>query len=532
VPTSNGLDSLFAATGRIALSFDRGQERAALITGTMISDILREAVVPADCASGAALLHVHVGERLPALPLTCPRLVVHTATEFRDATITLATAPWSDFSPARIADLGWSTAAPAGEPVTLSDNGPLCTRDADCWHLYGDLPGVYGRESLRHATADSNVPAILAGHLVMRAILSRMVTLPAADRSALSLITVDAEDQQRYFINREGHCSNIRGTPDDDLQFANSCRTIMSRCESAGLKAVFMVTGDELDPSFVDAFGDQLIGLEQNRAVLDEMTARGHDVACHGFDHEWWISRGRSAITPMTMAQKLRYFFATSGDLRTLFGLARFLLVHGRRLLRARAATRLRARSLGQAFTRDEVRNDIERWAALVGFQGRRLLIRYPGYVRSAAVVDFLDRRYGATVDSSDLYELDDGVPAFPYSLLVERDGELYRSNIIEIPCLWIDKLLRTRDQARVAAELAQIGKLAGVPGSVLSFITHTKVLGSTWGHCHVYLHDPLKGMALPADPAAWLAFSTLLRQRTRSANWRDLQQQLFGSAA
>ena len=32
----------------------------------------------------------------------------------------------------------------------------------------------------------------------------------------------------------------------------------------------------------------------------------------------------------MTMLQKLRYFFETSGDVRTLFGFARFLVASGR----------------------------------------------------------------------------------------------------------------------------------------------------------------------------------------------------------
>jgi hypothetical protein len=503
------------------------------MAGTMVDDILRQGVRPADHMTSNALLHLHVGDGVPTKQVHgSPLLIIHSAARFRDTTVTLTDAPWRDLSPATIAGLGWSVVPAEGAVVTMSNHGALCTQTATGWHLYGDLPGVYGRESLRHATADGNIPAILACHMVMRAILGKMLSLPADDTRTLSLITVDAEDQQRYFMNREGHCSNIRGTPDDDLQFANSCRTIMTRCEAAGLKAVFMVTGDELDPSFVDAFGDQLIGLQDNRSVLDEMTARDHDVACHGFDHEWWISKGHSAITPMTLAEKLRYFFATSGDLRALFGLARFLLANGRRLLRARAATQARARSVGVPFTYAEIQNDIERWMSLVAFKGERLFIRYPGYARSAAAVTYLDGRYSATVDSSDLYTLDDGVPGFPYSLLVERDGELRRSNITEIPCLWIDKLLRTRDAAKVATDLARLGKLARIPGSVLSLITHTKVLGSTWGHCHVYLHDPLKGMALPADPGAWLALAAFLRGQTRSGNWRDLQKQLFGAAA
>jgi hypothetical protein len=502
------------------------------MAGTMIDDILRQGVRLADHKSDNTLLHVHVGDRVPTGQVHgSPLLIIHTATACRDTTVTLTDAPWRDLSPTKIAGLGWSAIPAEGAVVTMSNHGALCTQAATAWHLYGDLPGVYGRESLRHVTADGNIPAILACHLVMRAMLGKILSLPADDARTLSLITVDAEDQQRYFMNRAGHCSNIRGAPDDDLQFAKSCRTIMSRCEAAGLKAVFMVTGDELDPSFVDAFGDQLIGLQDNRSVLDEMTARDHDVACHGFDHEWWISKGHSAITPMTPAEKLRYFFETSGDFRTLIGLARFLLANGRRLLRARAATQARARSVGVPFTEAEIQNDLEHWMSLVAFKGERLFIRYPGYVRSAAVVSYLDDRHGATVDSSDLYTLDDGVPGFPYSLLTECDGELRRTNVTEIPCLWIDKLLRTRDVAKVAGQLARLGKLARIPGSVLSLITHTKVLGSTWGHCHVYLHDPLKGMALPADPGAWLALAAFLREQTRSGNWRDLQKQLFDAA-
>lgn len=523
---------MLVARARVSLSFDAGCERAALVAATMVDDILRLGVGLTQPGERDIALQVHVGDAPPRPAGTAPLLVIHSAQAHHDALITLPHAPWSALSPVRIPRLQWSPGQPVGIPQLSAADGVVCTRDGETWHLYADLPGVYGREVLRHATADGDVRALLASQLVMRALLSLILPLPDEDRRALSLITVDAEDQLRYYINSEARCSTIRGTPDDDLQFANSCRSIMQRCEEQGLKAVFMVTGDEIDPSFTDAFGHRLIGLDDNRRVLDEMAPRGHDVACHGFDHEWWISKGQSAITPMTMAQKLRYFFETSGDLRTLFGLARFLLAYGPRLLRARAATRARARSIGEPFTDAEIRNDLERWMKLVGFRGERLFIRYPGYVRSAAAVSVLDDCYANTVDSSDLYELEDGVPAFPYSLIVERDGQLRRTRIIEIPCLWIDKLLRTRDAGKVAEQLSHLQRLAAVPGSILSFITHTKVLGATWGHCHVYLHDPLKGMALPASPEAWEAFAKFLREHTRSGNWRDLQQQLLSAAA
>jgi peptidoglycan/xylan/chitin deacetylase (PgdA/CDA1 family) len=390
---------------------------------------------------------------------------------------------------------------------------------------------VFGREVVRHATADTDMQALLAAQLSIRAVVDCMGLLPK-DGRALSLITVDAEDQQRYFLNREGVCSNVRGRQTDDMQFARACRTIMDRCEALDLKAIFMVTGDELDPSFKDAFGDALVGLDDNKRVLQEIGARGHDVGCHGFDHEKWLSKGRSAIAPMSTWQKLRYFFETSGDLRTLFGLARFLVQHRAALRRARGAKRERERSDVEPFTYAEIERDLEAWMNLVGFDARRMFIRYPGYVRAADTLAYLDDRFPAAVDSSDLYEIETTLPAFPYRLIAERNGQLRRTNVTEIPCVWIDKLLRTRDQRKLDGELARLDMLSKFPGSVMSFVTHTKVLGAAWGHCHVYLHDPLRGMALPIVEESWNRFGRFLRERTQSANWRDLQHVLFGTGA
>jgi hypothetical protein len=520
-PRNTALDSLTTPEGRIALSFEPGLEREAMFAGTMLGDILQLRVSLVGEQATSHSLQLHVGRTPPVMRTGAPCLVVHPGDERRDARLPFTEPPWNVVSEVTLPSVGWAQGA----------LDPLVQRDG-VWHLQANLPEVYGREALRHATADGDIRALLGAQLAMRALLARILPLPAAPHGALSLITVDAEDQQRYFINAEGRCSNIRGEPDADMQFANSCRNIMDRCEVAGLKAVFMVTGDEIDPSFTDAFGDALIGRDDNRRVLDEMTRRGHDIACHGFDHEWWIAHGRSAITPMTLGQKLRYFFETSGDARTLFGLARFLLVYGRRILKARAATRARGSTIGEPFTYEDMRRDFDRWSELTGQHADRLFIRYPGYVRSEATVHLLDDRYSLTVDSSDLYLPEWGLPAFPYRLFTERDGVLRRARIIEIPCIWIDKLLRTPDAARVAGELQALRRLAEVPGSILSFITHTKVLGATWGHCHVYLHDPLKGMALPASREAWNAFAAFLQQHTRSGNWRDLQRDLAGIAA
>jgi hypothetical protein len=516
--------------GRIALSFELGRKREALAAGTMVADILGEEVCAPGCGP-APLLWVHVGECSPTVPDGVQCLVVPPAATIEDTAIRPAREPWAACSPLVLAGLGWASGR-EGEPVVESDQGPLCSRTNAVWRLNADLPGVYARESPRHMTASADTRAILTAQLAMRAVLAEIVDLPPRGDRAASLLTVDAEDQQRYFINREGVCSNISGAPSDDLQFARSCRTIMDRCEAFGLKAVFMVTGDEIAPSFRDAFGDPLIGLDDNRRVLDEMVARGHDVACHGFDHEWWLSKGKSAITPMTTGEKLRYYFATSGDVRMLPGLARFLIRHAPRLLRARAATNARRRTSGQPFTYEEVASDIERWMELVGFRGERLFIRYPGYVRSAATLAFLDDRFAATVDSSDLYELGPPLPAFPYRLLAETDGVLRRTRIVEVPCLWIDRLLRTPDPGEVEAQLGCLKVVARFPGSVLSFVTHTKVVGGAWGHCHVYLHDPFKGMALPMIRASWERFAGFLAERTASSNWRDLQRALFGNIA
>lgn len=525
------LASLLRDDGHVALSFDPGRQRAALVAGTMIGDILRLEVRAAERNGSTPRLRLHVGEHPPAGADGAPILVLPPAVTVEDSVIRPANNPWAACSPLRLAALGWA-AGRFGAPLLESNRGPVCSRVDGVWRLNADLPGVYGREVLRHGTASADTRAILTAQLAMRAVLAEIVGLPPSAVRALSLLTVDAEDQQRYFINAEGRCSNIRGAPGDDLQFARSCRTVMERCETFGLKAIFMVTGDEIDPSFRDAFGDPLIGLDDNRRILDEIVARGHDVACHGFDHEWWMSKGRSAITPMTGLEKLRYFFETSGDLWTLVGLARFMARYGPRLRRARAAMIARRETVGQPFVYQEVASDIERWMASVGIQAERMFIRYPGYVRSAETLAFLDDRFLATVDTSDLYELAPPLPAYPYSLLAERDGTLRRTRIVECPCLWIDKLLRTRNSERFEAELARFEIIARFPGSVMSLVTHTKVLGGAWGHCHVYLHDPLKGMALPMIRASWERFARFLAERSVSSNWRDLQNSLFGSVS
>jgi hypothetical protein len=529
------LDSLTHDAGRIALSFESGQERAALIAGTMVADILATDVRHAHRSGPSTLLRLHIGDGPPDRrdreDDAAPCLVIRPSASEQATTIRLGRQPWAACPPLKFHALGWATPAD-GVPVIESDQGPICSRSGNAWLLHANLPAVYGHEVLLHASADGNIQEIMASQVAMRAVLAEIVNLPKTDARSISLITVDAEDQQRYFINREGVCSNIRGAPSDDMRFSRSCRTIMDRCEEFGLKAIFMVTGDEIDPSFVDAFGDPLIGLDDNLKVLGEIATRDHDVACHGFDHEWWMSKGRSAIAAMTVWEKMRYFMETSGDVRTLVGLARFLVVYAPQLLKARARRKGRRRTLNQAFSYSEIETDIERWLALVGFDDERLFIRYPGYVRSSAIIEFLNDRFAATVDSSDLYTLDYRLPAFPYSILAERDGQLQRTRLIEIPCVWIDKLLRTRAQDKVEAELDRLQVLAGFPGSVLSFVTHTKVLGSAWGHCHVYLHDPLKGMALPIVRESWERFAGFLATRTQSSNWQDLKRALFREAA
>ena len=145
----------------------------------------------------------------------------------------------------------------------------------------------------------------------------------------------------------------------------------------------------------------------------------------------------------------------------------------------------------------------------LVGFDSPRLLIRYPGYVRAADTLACLDDRFLDAVDSSDLYEIRAALPAFPYRLIAERNGQLRRTSVTEIPCVWIDKLLRTRDQRKLHG-LAPTRSRA-FPGSVMSFVTHTKVLGAAWGHCHVYLHDPLRGMAVLIVEESWNRFGRVL---------------------
>ncbi len=499
----------------------------------MLADVLAQRVRLVGSQSSTALLTLHVGDHPPSFPGSSPVLHLPSPAAAADTYIRFTEKPWSVCSPVRVPGLGFAPPA-SGVPVIESDRGPILSRAGNVWTLNADLTGVFGREVVRHSTADTDMQAMLAAQLSIRAVVDCMGLLPTKTR-ALSLITVDAEDQQRYFLNREGVCSNIRGQPTDDMQFARACRTIMDRCEALDLKAIFMVTGDELDPSFTDAFGDALVGLDDNKRVLQEIGARGHDVACHGFDHEKWLSKGRSAIAPMSTWQKLRYFFETSGDLRTLFGLARFLAQHRAALRRARRAKRERERGDVEPFTYAEIKRDLEAWMELVGFDAPRLLIRYPGYVRAADTLACLDDRFLGAVDSSDLYEIETALPAFPYRLIAERHGQLRRTNVTEIPCVWIDKLLRTRDQRKLDGELRAARHARDVSGKRHELRDAHEGAWRRVGTLATSIYIPpwiVQTMALPIVEESWNRFGRFLRERTQSANWRDLQHALFGVGA
>ncbi len=526
------LASALAPGGAVTLTAAPGLEAHALALATAVDDALGLGVRDARTPGPPPRLHLVVGHEAPE-PAEAPVLHWRPGTRLQDTVVRLPDGPEAALGPLALPGLGRAAAeAAVDERVLLADAaGPLALLGRGRLGLLADLPLVRAQAILGHAEARSEVRTVLLADLLLRRLLAELLPAPPPNERAMSLITVDAEDQQRYFVNREGRCSTVVGTPDDDLQFARCCRTIMDRCEAEGLKAIFMVTGDELDPSFSDAFGDPLLGLDDNRRVLAEIAARGHGLACHGFDHEWWLSKGVSANPRMSTLEKLAYFVETSGSPAMLWGTARFLWRYRRELALARARKNAREATLGTPFTVAEVLADLERWCALVGHRSDRLFIRYPGFVRSPAVPDALEARFSAVIDSSDLVEPDPPLPIRPYRLLAERDGVVRRTRITEIPCLFVDKTLRTRDPRKVERYLDRLAAIAAFPGSVLSFVTHTKVLGSTWGHCHLYLHDPTRGMALPMIEASWKAFARLLRERTVSLDVHGLERALLGDA-
>ncbi len=524
------LDGALSPVGSVTLSFEPGLEAHALALVCAVEDATGLAVREARQPGPPPVLRLVVGRTPPAAE-AAPVLHWVPGTTARPLAVRFADGPEATLGTLTLPPLARAEAGGDGHTLLADAAGPVALAAPGGIRLLADLPLLRANAILGHATATSEVRELLVADAILRRLLAQLVPARAPTARPVSLLTVDAEDQQRYFVNRAGHCSTIVGEPDDDLQFARSCRTIMDRCEAEGLKAIFMVTGDELHPSFTDAFGDPLVGLDDNHRVLAEITARGHGLGCHAFDHEWWLSKGFSANPRMSTVEKLRYFVETSGSPAMLLGAARFVWRHRRELAAARARKNAREATVGTPFTVAEVGADLERWCALLGHRSERLFIRYPGFVRSPAVLEALEARFAAVVDSSDLIDLETPVPIRPYRLLAEREGVVRRTRITEIPCIFVDKILRTRDRRKVEAWLDRLSAIADFPGSVWSFVTHTKVLGTTWGHCHLYLHDPTRGLALPTVEASWKAFARLLRERTDSLATAELERVLFGEA-
>lgn len=323
---------------------------------------------------------------------------------------------------------------------------------------------------------------------------ARGIALPEGRGRSVTLYTVDAEDQHLYYDNAKRRCTSFVGRTDNphDTRLDHSLPESLTRFRRFGIRPTFMVTGSELREDALDAFGNPLDEPMQNLRMLREYAA-GRDLAIgtHGYDHGQWLRYGRSPLPPLGIWAKAGYFFDSGG---TPLFLLRYLW----------AARRYRGRKqagdLGDSgeFTAGIVRQQLEGLEALYARYGIPFVRfhRHPGFRRSAQVVNCLEQLGYA--DSSDLLIIErNPVVPVPYTLFKLEQGRLTLSKVKEFPCLFIDRYIRTADARTLQVLCDYLDVVLARQDTVLTIISHTKVTGGDYTHCHVYPRDPFAGLAL-----------------------------------
>jgi len=345
----------------------------------------------------------------------------------------------------------------------------------------------------------------------------RPLTDHKSRKRAITLFTIDSEDQHNYFNNKQKRCTDINGSKIDlqDMRFNNALACSLERLNKFNIHPTFMVTGSEISNISRDGFGNPLLEIDKNIRELKKISAdKNVSIAFHSFNHQEWLKFGKSGNEPMSIWGKLSYFFSSGGNVRLL----------GRYIKGIWRLRHLEKEKLGEKG--DFISSELKRQ-----FQGLEDLyrkhnisftkfFRSPGFRRSKTLIKYLnDNQF---TDSSDILSIDPIVAPLPYYLFVEDGREISLSLVKEFPCFFIDRYLRTTKKSELDKCLKYLRAVYSNPDSVLTIVTHTKVTGSNFNHCHIYPRNPKSGLAQPPIEKNLEKVYTCIREHSSSLSFKE----------
>lgn len=384
----------------------------------------------------------------------------------------------------------------------------------------------YFDELLNHFDGSIKANRICSINRFIRSIIeaNSKTILPKLDEKPISLLTIDSEDQHNYFDNNNLKCTDILGSNHntDDMRFSNAILESTRRLLQYGIKPNFLVTGSELRQDSLDSFGNPIDDIHQNLAALKELSKNPNvGIGTHGFDHETWLKFGKSNISRLSLWEKFKYFFECGGNIPTLY----FYLLY---CVKLGFKNKEGALGIRGEFNESDLKYQFEELENL--FSSHEIPFtkfnRYCGYRRSHQVVHYLDKNN--YYDSSDLIDTEhEAISPSPYILFCFKDGVLRLSTVKEFPCIFIDKYFRTSQKRLIREIMDYLEKALQYPETYLTIITHTKITGGDYKHCHIYARNPLAGLAQPPKKENLESILSLISNKSRSITIKELNQQM-----
>ncbi|MEK9155696.1 MAG: hypothetical protein AAB360_00130 [Patescibacteria group bacterium] len=400
----------------------------------------------------------------------------------------------------------------------FSGDSLVIKRDDNAW-VRPQFLADYFEEILAYASGKINPSRVCAILHFHRSLLEKFWNLSLSNQEPITLFTVDAEDQHIYYDNKNAVCTELKGDKNecDDMRSNVLVRESIKRLTNLGIRPTFMVTGSDLRQESKDAFGNALAKPEDNVSFLRSLSSSEQvSVGTHSLDHQRWLLYGNSHCQPMGFLPKMKYFFNSGGDLPQLF-----------RLLIWSVKNHVPKAKLGirGEFSRGELNRQIKGLANFFGKEGIKFtrFHRHPGFRRSSQVVGYLAEMGYA--DSSDLLKIENPSPPIPYYLFSEKAGKLSLANLQEYPCLFIDEYLRTKNRKKLNQLLNYLNKIFQYHGTVLTIVSHTKVIGGNPAHCHVYPVNPLSGLAQPMVIENLKEICRTINKNSQALNFTDLSR-------
>lgn len=404
------------------------------------------------------------------------------------------------------------------QPFIFNDHLKVAVQNKLIVYLLLDLLTPYYQEIVKHGTGQINANRVCALLRLFRVLFRSIDMLSAKRQGAVTLFTIDAEDQHSYYDNKNGFCTDLNHSVQnkDDMVFSNLLDVSIQRLLPHGIKPIFLVTGSELRQEAVDGFGNPLRGTEDNIAILRK-ASKNPDISIgfHSYDHERWLLYGSANLQPMTTWAKITYFSKSGGNSKTLISYLKLLT-------RIRRKEKVKLGKEGN-FTNKELDYQIKNLENLFQRHGIVYLKfhRHPGFRRSDKVVSYLSKN--DYIDSSDLIDVEKNPsPPIPYFLFNSLNGQISLSNLCEFPCLFIDKFLRTKSRHQLNTLLRYLKSIYEYDEAVLTIVTHTKVVGGDLNHTHYYPRNPLSGLAQPMKTENFNKICKMISSKSRSVTLKN----------